>query len=90
MKCITIPSENYCNDSVTTAHFALFKNEESECTYNNKSFLVKVWLLRMSLKYLCDCRANQEQNNECPVPNLPKYKDTLFPEIHTKETINKF
>jgi hypothetical protein len=89
MKCITIPSENHCNDSVTTADFALFINEESECSYNNE-FFVKVWLLRISLQYLYDRRANQEQNNECPVTNLPKYKDTLLPEIHTKETINKF
>ena len=38
MKCITVPSENYCNDSVTTADFALFKNEESDCSYNNEFF----------------------------------------------------
>jgi hypothetical protein len=74
---------------VTTADFALFKNEESECSYNNKIF-VKVWLSRISLQYLYDCRTNQEQNNERTIINLPKYKDTFLPEIHTKETINKF
>jgi len=37
------------------------------------SFFVKVWLLRISLQYLCDCRANQEQNNECPATNLCRH-----------------
>lgn len=38
MKCNTIPSENYHNDSVTTADSALFKYEESEGSYNNAFF----------------------------------------------------